>query len=77
MTQKDASGPNDERRPADSIGTVVMVGRIATGEIEEVERNAICIARGKKNGLARVAKPTPVQRAEIAKVATQARLKKS
>ena len=54
-----------------------MVGRIATGEIEEPANNAAAIARGKKGGPARSAKLTPVQRAEIAKVAAQARWKKS
>jgi len=28
-------GPKGERRPADVIGAAIMVGRIATGEIQE------------------------------------------
>ncbi len=28
-------GPKGERRPADAIGNAIMIGRIATGEIEE------------------------------------------
>jgi hypothetical protein len=28
-------GPRGEKRPADVIGAAVMVGKIATGEIEE------------------------------------------
>ncbi len=28
-------GPNGEKRPADAIGLAVMVGKIATGEIED------------------------------------------
>lgn len=28
-------GPKGEKRPADVIGAAIMVGRIATGEIEE------------------------------------------
>ena len=28
-------GPKGEKRPADVIGAAVMVGRIATGEIDE------------------------------------------
>ena len=28
-------GPKGEKRPADAIGNAVMIGRIATGEIEE------------------------------------------
>ena len=29
-------GPNGEKRPADAIGLAVLVGRIATGEVEDV-----------------------------------------
>jgi hypothetical protein len=28
-------GPKGEKRPADVIGAAIMVGRIATGDIEE------------------------------------------
>ena len=28
-------GPNGQKRPADAVGLAVMVGRIATGEIED------------------------------------------
>ena len=28
-------GPNGQKRPADVIGAAVMVGRIATGEVED------------------------------------------
>jgi hypothetical protein len=31
-------GPRGEKRPADVIGAAVMVGRIATGEIEELPK---------------------------------------
>ncbi len=31
-------GPRGEKRPADAIGRAVMIGRIATGEIEDVRR---------------------------------------
>jgi hypothetical protein len=30
-------GPKGEKRPADVIGAAVMVGRIATGEIDQTE----------------------------------------
>jgi hypothetical protein len=33
-------GPNGQKRPADAIGLAVMVGKIATGEIEE-KREAV------------------------------------
>ena len=29
-------GPKGEKRPADVVGAAVMIGRIATGEIEDV-----------------------------------------
>lgn len=28
-------GPDGEKRPADAIGVAVMIGKIATGEIED------------------------------------------
>jgi hypothetical protein len=33
-------GPKGEKRPADVIGTAVMVGKIATGEIEDTPRES-------------------------------------
>src|SRR4051812_32881730 len=33
-------GPRGEKRPADNIGLAAMVGRIATGEIEDVREEA-------------------------------------
>lgn len=66
-------GPQGQKRPADVIGAAVMVGRIATGEVNETlgkpER-----AKGAK---ARNAKLTDAQRAEIAREAASARWKKS
>jgi hypothetical protein len=29
-------GPRGEKRPADVIGAAVMIGKIATGEIEDI-----------------------------------------
>jgi hypothetical protein len=29
-------GPKGEKRPADAIGAAVMIGRIATGEIDDL-----------------------------------------
>ncbi len=68
-------GPNGQKRPADAIGLAVMVGRIATGEVED---NAAAGAEaqregGKKGGAARAAALTPEQRAEIAKKGARAR----
>jgi hypothetical protein len=45
-------GPKGEKRPADVFGAAVMVGRIATGEIEEPAvtedgKNAAALALGR------------------------------
>ena len=72
-------GPKGEKRPADVIGAAVMVGRIATGEIEdggEPETKA-ATALGRRGGKARAASLIPEQRTEIAKAAAAARWKKS
>lgn len=74
-------GPQGQKRPADAIGLAVMVGRIATGEIEDTKAAEPKPARqsksGMKGGAARSAKLTPEQRSEIARVAADARWKKS
>lgn len=71
-------GPKGEKRPADVIGAAVMVGKIATGEIEEggePEKKAAA-ALGKRGGKARAKSLTPEQRSEIARIAAEARWKK-
>jgi hypothetical protein len=72
-------GPKGEKRPADVIGAAVMVGRIATGEIEEGREpeTKAATALGRRGGKARAASLTPAQRTEIAKAAAAARWKKS
>lgn len=68
-------GPNGEKRPADAIGLAVMVGKIATGEIED-EREALTSAAaqlGSKGGRKRAESMTPERRAEIAKAAAAKR----
>jgi hypothetical protein len=74
-------GPNGQKRPADVIGAAVLVGRIATGEVEDTGVAAPKVARssqsGQKGGAARSAKLTPEQRSEIARMAADARWKKS
>ena len=73
-------GPRGERRPADVIGTAVMVAKIATGEIEErlePERPATPAAElGKLGGAARARKLTAEQRREIARKGAASRWKK-
>ncbi len=68
-------GPRGEKRPADAIGRAVMIGKIATGEIED-EREALSSAAaelGRKGGKKRAANMTPERRAEIAKKAAVSR----
>jgi hypothetical protein len=73
-------GPDGQKRPGDVIGAAIMVARIATGEVED---NATAIGSshqsrgGKKGGASRALKLTPEQRADIARVAAEARWKKS
>jgi hypothetical protein len=71
-------GPKGEKRPADVIGAAVMVGRIATGEIEEGAgappddgKDPAAVALGRKGGKARAAGLSAKRRIEIAKKAAR------
>lgn len=68
-------GPRGEKRPADAIGLAVLVGRIATGEVEDTADQSKAHHRegGKKGGAARAAALSPEQRSEIAKKAAAKR----
>jgi hypothetical protein len=72
-------GPRGEKRPADVIGTAVMVGRIATGQIDDPKtaKNPHAAALGKlggaKGGKARAKGMTEAERIEAAKRAAAAR----
>ena len=68
-------GPQGQKRPADVIGTAVMVGRIATGEIEEPKAapRSAAAEMGSKGGIARAATLTKAKRKAIAKKAVEAR----
>jgi hypothetical protein len=70
-------GPNGEKRPADAVGLAVMVGRVATGEVDDVApddgKDKAAQAIGKKSGKARAASMSPERRAEIAKAAAAKR----
>ncbi len=69
-------GPRGERRPADVIGTAVHVMRIATGEIEDTQRDPAkeyMRQGGLKGGKARARKLSPTKRKQIAKKAARAR----
>ena len=68
-------GPRGEKRPADSIGLAVMVGKIATGEIGDT-RDPIKSAAaelGSLGGKKRAENMTPERRSEIAKAAAAKR----
>ena len=68
-------GPRGEKRPADAIGLAVMIGKIATGELED-DREATSSAAaqlGSLGGKKRAANMTPERRAEIAKAAAAKR----
>ncbi len=71
-------GPNGEKRPADAIGLAVMIGKIATGEIEDTRESLSSAAAemGRKGGKARAEGMTPERRAEIAKAAAAKRWSK-
>ena len=62
-------GPQDQNRPADAIARAVMVGRIATGEIDEVPIEA----RGSVGGRARAEALSSAKRSEIARLGAERR----
>jgi len=71
-------GPKGVKRPADTNAAAVMVGRIATGEIEDKPSKAPGRAvGGKKGGEARAKALSQAKRKEIAKAGVNARLTKS
>ena len=70
-----SKGPRGERRPADAVARAVMIGKIATGEIED-ERDPVSSAAaemGRRGGKARAENMTPERRAEIARAAAAKR----
>jgi hypothetical protein len=72
-------GPQGQKRPADAIGLAVMIGKIATGEIEDKVADpskAHHSAGGKKGGKARAEALSPERRSEIARTAALARYNK-
>lgn len=68
-------GPRGEKPPAEAIGLAVMVGRIATSEIED-ERDSVSSAAaemGRRGGKKRAENMTAERRSEIAKKAAAKR----
>jgi len=67
-------GPRGEKRPADVVSAAVMVGRIATGEIEETKpTKAGQLKGGKAGGKKRAETLTAKRRSEIAQAAARKR----
>ncbi len=65
-------GPRGEKRPADLIGMSVMVGKIATGEIEDNQKSGR-VNSGKAGAKARAENLSAEERSEIARKAANAR----
>ena len=72
-------GPKGEKRPADAIDNAVMIGRIATGEIDDLTtddgKNAAAVALGRMGGKKRAEGMSAKRRKEIAKKAAASRWK--
>lgn len=68
-------GPRGEKRPADAIGLAVMIGKIATGEIEDEreELKSAAAQLGSKGGKKRAENMPAERRAEIARLAAKKR----
>lgn len=70
-------GPRGQKRPADVIGCAVMVGKIATGELEEIADGKEYTRKGGLiGGKVRAEKLSPRKRKEIAQKAAKARWSK-
>ena len=71
-------GPNGQKRPADAIGLAVLIGKIATGEIEDERDDTKSAAAqlGSMGGKKRAANMNPERRKEIAQKAAAKRWKK-
>jgi hypothetical protein len=67
-------GPNGEKRPGDVIGAAVMIGRIATGEIQDSKKSGR-VKSGEAGAKARAESLTAGERCLIAKKAAAARWK--
>jgi len=70
-------GPKGERRPADVNARAVMIGKIATGEIDDAPpndgKNKAAQELGRKGGQKRAESMSAERRTEIAKKAAKSR----
>jgi hypothetical protein len=73
-------GPKGEKRSADANQRAVMIGRIATGEEDDLTtddgKNAAAVALGRMGGKARAKGMSAKRRAEIAREAAAKRWSK-
>lgn len=73
-------GPKGEKRAADVNARAVLIGKIATGEVEDVTtddgKNAAAVSLGRMGGKARAAVMSARKRKEIAKKAAESRWRK-
>ena len=69
-------GPKGEKRHADTVQNAMLIGRIATGEVEDTGSSLAASELGKKGGAARAAQLGPDERSRIAKEAAAKRWKK-
>ena len=73
-------GPKGEKRFADVIGAAVMIGKIATGELDDLTtddgKNAAAVALGRMGGKARAEGMSAKRRKEIARKAAVKRWSK-
>lgn len=74
-------GPQNQRRSADTNAAAVMVGEIATGEIEDATtddgKSAAAVVLGRMGGKARAASISARRRKQIARQAAEKRWKKA
>jgi hypothetical protein len=67
-------GPKGEKRHADAVQNAMLIGRIATGEVDDAPSTAPNRAKGgKAGGAARAARLPSEERMRIAKKAAKSR----
>lgn len=67
-------GPQGQKRPADTVSAAVMVGKIATGEIQDDGYDGYR-QKGSAGGVARATALSPLDRKRVAKAGAEARWK--
>jgi hypothetical protein len=67
-------GPKGEKRHADTVQNAMLIGRIATGDVDDAPSKAPNRAKGGKiGGIARAKKLSPSERTDIAHKAAESR----